>query len=543
MPCITEETKNKVVGADPFQTVVQEASALGAFNAFFVLPVVVIVYASVLVYSNTFESDTEIVVTTECAPFDFTCTTKWGCEIAALGKRTTSKFSKGSRSLFLEQGGSATESICPGLGEALDIAPRASVKVGSILSSFEHDGFGYFGGKNGTVTQVNLTTMRLVNQSKVCDKRLLCAFASGGYGYFGHSHGIAKIDLNTLAVVKKSVAVGIGLGLGTGFAYKGYGYFGGGGNVYQVDLTTMDLINKKTISTTPGLYASVLGTDDDENPNGYGYFGGQDKFIYQVNLTTLNVTVSTPVNEVLLSVCCGGHCWGTKSGKVIYRDEMAFKDNLWHGPIGALTSTFAGTGPPAHVVEYGVSTSDLALNGVDEIWTGFQTGGNVYFGSNNGYIVMIETDPELKYPTMGASIGTIHQSMPLDFPPAGMSKYFSLFSTITTYSSNGSETIDYLYQSKHVDDFHDKPSKIIEPDYLCRRINLAPTQLHITKNRRNTFLVIMTLCMSVASAVFSGLKLFTSHAPGMYAKMKSKCERRQRTESAVELSSPEYTQM
>ena len=196
-----------MVGNDLFQTpVTQEVSALGAFNSFFVLPVIVIVYASVLatIY-NPIESETEMVVTKDCTPFNFTCTTFYGCEIAAMGKRTTEKFSKGTESLFLEQGESTHEFICQGLSEALDIAPRAAVKVGGwgyiILSSFEQEGFGYFGDTLGNVYQVNLTTMRLVNQSKLGDNGMNTGFASGGYGYFGgdiDGYGIIiKFNLKT----------------------------------------------------------------------------------------------------------------------------------------------------------------------------------------------------------------------------------------------------------------------------------------------------------------------------------------------------------
>ena len=112
---------------------------------------------------NPMESETEMIVTKECTKFDFTCTTVYGCEIAAMGKRTTEKFSKGTKSLFLEQGESTNEYICPGLSEALDIAPRAAVRVADdvIQMSFEHEGFGYFGGERRIVYQVNLTNMRL----------------------------------------------------------------------------------------------------------------------------------------------------------------------------------------------------------------------------------------------------------------------------------------------------------------------------------------------------------------------------------------------
>ena len=142
-----------------------------------------------------------------------------------MGKRTTEKFSKGTKSLFLEQGESTNEYICPGLSEALDIAPRASVYVGDwIYASFEHEGFGYFGDAGGIVYQVNLTTMRLVNQNKLGELGLITGFASGVYGWYGYFGGngfIIKFDLKTLAVVK---TVGVS-NIYTGFAYNA-GYFG-----------------------------------------------------------------------------------------------------------------------------------------------------------------------------------------------------------------------------------------------------------------------------------------------------------------------------
>ena len=156
MSCAAEDIKRKVVSADPFQTPKrQEASAFGAFNGFFVLPVGVLVYAILLrTVFNPIESETEMIVTKDCTQFNFTCTTKWGCEVAAMGKRTTEKFSRKNESLFLEQGERMNETICPGLNEALDIAPRAAVKVeDGIGSSFEHEGMGYFGGYKASSTK------------------------------------------------------------------------------------------------------------------------------------------------------------------------------------------------------------------------------------------------------------------------------------------------------------------------------------------------------------------------------------------------------
>ena len=163
MPCITEETKQKVISADLFQVEVEKATALGSFNSFFVLPVALIVYATLLAtLQNPAIDETSLIVAKECTPFEFTCTSKYGCEIAALGKRTTATFSKGNMSLLLEQGESASEKICAGQSEALDIAPRASAKIefDHPISSFALNGTGYFMTQSGTVVQVNLTTMR-----------------------------------------------------------------------------------------------------------------------------------------------------------------------------------------------------------------------------------------------------------------------------------------------------------------------------------------------------------------------------------------------
>ena len=54
--------------------------------------------------------------------------------------------------------------------------------------------------------------------------------------------------------------------------------------------------------------------------DGYGFFGGDNKIIYKVDLTTLNYTQSKPLGEILISACCGGHWWGTESGKILEFD-------------------------------------------------------------------------------------------------------------------------------------------------------------------------------------------------------------------------------
>lgn len=115
---------------------------------------------------------------------------------------------------------------------------------------------------------------------------------------------------------------------------------------------------------------------------------------------------------------------------------------------------------------------------------------------------------------MGESIGRIHQFNPLDFPQLdGESPTYSLFSTDTEYRNNNTRTIEYLYQSTHVHDFNNKHCKTSQPDYLCRRINLAPTQLYVTNHLKYSPFVLISVCVTVATSMFCGLKHVTIHAP------------------------------
>ena len=557
MSCISEETKKKFLSVDPYQTPKrQEASALGLFNAYVVLPVGVLVYAILLkTVLNPIESETEMIVTKDCTPFNFTCTTKWGCEVAAMGKKTTALFSKKNISLFLKQGERMNESICPGLSEGLDIAPRAAVWVNDdIHSSFEHNGIGYFGGQNGIVYQVNLTNMRLVNRSML-GGYLNTGFTDGGYGFFGSYNGVLyKINLKTLALVKSVELHDI---ITTGFSYKRHGYFGVtnynhdfNGVVTTVNLISMEIVENRKHISHDDFYASAVGYDH------YGYFGGFDKKIYQVNLTTLTVTKSTPVRDKLWSVYSieYGLLWGTNLGKVLYYDCKSYHRvrNSWDLKKGAITTLagyYAGTGSnPAHVVKFGGTPGDLTLTGVDSISTGFQKNEYLYYGSHNGYIIKINTtvdrgfNTKPRYPTMGDPIGRIYQSNPLDFPQEDdIHSTYSLFSTDTEIKMKNTRTIEYLYQSMHVHDFKDKPCKTIQPDYLCRRINLAPTQLHVTKRLKYNMALILPICVSVASFLFAVLRQVTKRAPQVYNKL---CKKRKiRRTSTVELLTPEYTQM
>ena len=81
MSCLSDKTKEKLIKKDLFQLRVREASAFGAFNSFVVLPILLIIYAIYLNVSNIEISESEMVTTKECAPFNFTC--DYGCEVAA----------------------------------------------------------------------------------------------------------------------------------------------------------------------------------------------------------------------------------------------------------------------------------------------------------------------------------------------------------------------------------------------------------------------------------------------------------------------------
>ena len=87
MACLSGKTKERFRKADLFQTPGKlEASMLGAINGFFVLPMVVLIYAIFLAFEfNPLQSNSTIEVTVKCTPLKFTCTSKYGCEIAPMG--------------------------------------------------------------------------------------------------------------------------------------------------------------------------------------------------------------------------------------------------------------------------------------------------------------------------------------------------------------------------------------------------------------------------------------------------------------------------
>ena len=207
----------KLIKKDLFQNTqkIREPTAFGAFNSFFVMPIVCVSYIAVLVHFNTIQSTTKVIFTEACSPLNFTCTSNYGCEVAALGKRTISRFSKGNGSLLLEQGESFNEMICPGQSEALDIAPRMSISLGpppqtSYVQNILYKGYLYLFFDN-IMLHINLETMRVVKKTPFPFKGTLgTAFNLDNHGYFvttvygSNSNAIFvyKVDLNTMEIVR-----------------------------------------------------------------------------------------------------------------------------------------------------------------------------------------------------------------------------------------------------------------------------------------------------------------------------------------------------
>jgi hypothetical protein len=151
---------------------------------------------------------------------------------------------------------------------------------------------------------------------------------------------------------------------------------------------------------------------------------------------------------------------------------------------------------------------------------------------NVGYIIKLEKYKtqlgydSVKIPNKGEPIGAVHHLRTPDFPPQGNKQStYSLFSSKKTFI-NKSVTFDYMYWTEFVHDFEEEKCMTSQPDFLCSRVNLSPTQLQITERPTYTIFVMLTLCVTAATGMFSVLKFVTKHAPGMYAKMKECCERR-----------------
>ena len=88
---------HRLLEKDIFQTVIYKPSRIGVFSTFIILPVSAILYVAYTWYnSRDIISTSEISVIKQCMPINFTCTSKWGCEIGPFGNKTISKFNNPS---------------------------------------------------------------------------------------------------------------------------------------------------------------------------------------------------------------------------------------------------------------------------------------------------------------------------------------------------------------------------------------------------------------------------------------------------------------
>ena len=583
--CFTEERKKKFIKADLFQTPEKlDASVLGALNGFVVLPLVVVIYAILLASTfNPIQSHTTIKVTLNCTPLEFTCTSKYGCEIAALGEMTTAKFSKGNGIVLLEKGASATEMVCPGQHEALDFAPRAYLKIsGNLLPrSLAWNGFGYFVAQAGTVYKVDLTTMRLIQQMDIMDGILINTFQEGNssQGYFVSensakagpgNHIVYKMDLDTMAIVGAGTlgAPPSALDPFAPFAYDGYAYFSGGngsvGIITKFNLTTMKVEQKRNV---PGsdvtLHWGVVGGyyQDSSSYRRYGYF--KDSFpsskLFKVDLNTLNVTQTVSltgigVAETIKSVCTavGTIHYGTSLGKTLDLDPKTlttnplnnFDVNL-HFPITSLLCTGLAGVSPSHqapfVYSYGLAAfgTNVPLDGANILHAPIETPEAVYFlskySTKESHVLKLDAfDKEnadgilygksVSVPEEGVPIGHFQNLIIPNFPPTGSKRStFSLFASKSIYTSNQSESLSYMFWPEYVHGFREEGCRTSQPNYLCKRVNLAPTELLVEKSYKYSVYVIVTLCLTTALTLFRGLKAITRNGPKVCEALRNKC--------------------
>ena len=592
MSCLSDKRREKLRKADIFQTPRKlEASWLGAVNGFFVLPTAILVYAVVLASSfNTIHSNSTIEITKACTPLNFTCTSIYGCEIAPLGALTTEKFSKVEGVNILEKGETATEMVCPGYNEALDMAPRASFRIpGEMLPrSLAHNGFGYFMRQPGVVYKVNLTIMSVVLEKKLVDDRLIDAFQVEKYGYFvtqklGLNLTVLKMDLETMEIVGTGTIVEKaprGTRQVETPAHEHYAYFLLlGPRIAKFNLNTMKVEKERSFSQILyfdwGIisgYKDYHSTPPQEVRHLYVKDGGMSKQMYVLDMESLEVKNVTDIGNNIKSVCSsdgyavGEIRIGTAYGKTKSIDPKTLSvgvpltlkyDQDLKFPITALLCDpglddgIAGISPKHSspmAFSYGAVSHGKKINlyGAKELHAPINTPEAVYFVSTNTDIISTNTDDDrdghvlkldrsqeksihkqlialLSIPNDGEPIGYLQSSRSMKFPAEGSKHSITSLFRTTTFGANGSTGLEYAFWPEYVRNFDEEDCKTYQPNYLCRRVNLAPTELKIVKSLKYSMYVILTLCLTASSTIYNGLKMFTRHGPKIYGCVKNKC--------------------
>ena len=120
----------------------------------------------------------------------------------------------------------------------------------------------------------------------------------------------------------------------------------------------------------------------------------------------------------------------------------------------------------------------------------------------------------------------------MEFPPKGRKLSInSLFATTTTFRWNGSTSYKYAFWPGYAHNFDEEDCKTHQPNFLCRRVNLAPTELKVLIAYKYGYYVIATLCLTASSVIYNGLKMLTRHGPKIYDLVKNKCCNREARES------------
>eukprot|EP00943_MAST-04B_sp_MAST-4B-sp1_P006388 g6388.t1 len=598
MSCLTNEGKKRFIKSDPFKTPGNlEASMLGALNGYFVLPTVVLVYAILLSYFNTLQSNSVIEVTTECTPLNFTCKSNYGCEIAPLGTLTTEKFSKSDGINILEKGETATELVCPGQNEALDMAPRTSLRiVGEVVPrSLAYNNFGYFMKQPGVVVyKVNLTGMNVIQEKKIAGGRqLVDAFQVEKYGYFvtqeaGFNLTVYKMDLGVMEIVGTGTVVEIApviLKKVKTPAYGNYAYFLLlGSRIAKFNLKTMKIEKERSFPQISQYFdwGVISGYKD--------FYSRPQKQVKQLyvkefitstkmwvfDMETLDVKNVTDLGESNIESVCstdgiafGEIRFGTAYGKTKSINPRTLKvdvpvnlkyDQDLNFPITALLCDehddgIAGISPHsphrssmAFSYAFEGHGTTLTLDGARELRAPINTPDAVYFLSIDdsrmmGHVLKLDKylgkgrfeqhEAMLKIPNETEPIGIFQNSKSMNFPPKGSKrKIFSLFRSTTTFaSSKKKKKFEYAFWPEYAHSFEEEDCKTSQPNFLCRRVNLAPTELKIFKSYKYGPYVIATLCLTAASTIYKGLKMMTRHGPKIYDFLRNKCCNRESRES------------
>ena len=106
----------------------------------------------------------------------------------------------------------------------------------------------------------------------------------------------------------------------------------------------------------------------------------------------------------------------------------------------------------------------------------------------------------------------------MEFPAKGSKRsIFSLFTTTTTFvDENNGTSFKYAFWPEYARNFDEEDCKTYQPNFLCRRVNLAPTELKILMSYKYNMYIIATLCLTASSTIYNGLKMLTRHGPKIY---------------------------